>query len=152
MFDHEPLISNPEYRKQYPEIFKGLGDMNDAAKALDNDKQLTELVKIRASQLNGCAFCVKVHIGVAKNLGMEQNKIDMISVWRDAPIFSDKEKSALALCEDLTQIKPNFPNHEIMQYAKQHFTKHELIVLISAIANINAWNRLGVGLGFTPSF
>lgn len=150
MFEHEPLISNPEFRKQYPEIFKGLGDMNDAAKALDTDKQLTELLKIRASQLNGCAFCVKVHINVGKQVGLEQSKIDLIAVWRDSPQFSEKEKAALAYCEDLTQIRPNFPNVEVHHEMRKHFTKEELIVLTASIANINAWNRLGVGLGFTP--
>ena len=150
MFDHEALISNPDFAKEYPAIFKGLADMNGATKALDNDKQLTELVKIRASQLNGCAYCVKVHIGVGKQTGLEQSKIDLIAVWRDSPQFSIKEKAALALCEELTRINANFPNMEIIHETRKHFTKNELIVLISAIANINAWNRLGVGLGFTP--
>jgi AhpD family alkylhydroperoxidase len=151
MFDHEALISNPEFAKQYPDIFKGLADMNTATKALDKDKQLTELVKIRASQLNGCAYCVQVHIKVGKQVGLEQGKIDLIAVWRDSPHFSEREKAALALCEDLTQITPNFPKMDVMHETRKHFSKEELIVLISAIANINAWNRLGVGLGFSPT-
>ncbi len=148
MFDHEPLISNPEFRREFPDIFKGLGDMNDGTKALFTDKQLTELIKIRASQINGCAYCVGVHNKVGLNAGLTQEKIDQIAVWRDSRHFDLREKIVLALTEDLTRIHSNFPNHEIMEEAKKHFTKNEIILIVTAIANINAWNRLGVGLGF----
>lgn len=148
MFEHEELISYKTFTEDFEGVYKGLAAVTRAAKEKDEDKQITELVKIRASQLNGCAFCVKVHVGIAKQVGVEQPKIDMLTVWRDTSIFSEKEKIALALTEDLTKINANNPNEALMAAAKEHFSKDQLVLLIINISAINAWNRLGVGLGF----
>ena len=93
---------------------------------------------------------LKVIVASEQGLGkrLSQEKIDQIAVWRDSRHFDLREKIVLALTEDLTRIHTNFPNHEIMEEAKKHFTKNEIILIVTAIANINAWNRLGVGLGF----
>ncbi|MDB5610907.1 MAG: alkylhydroperoxidase [Bradyrhizobium sp.] len=128
------------------EIVAALGQV--AAKA-GIDKQLLELVKLRASQINGCAFCVQFHILQAESLGIAVDKLNLVVVWREAPLFSSRERAALAWTEALTRLTEGISD-EVYAEASAEFSEKELAYLSSAIASINVWNRLGVAYRWTP--
>ncbi|MEI9981739.1 MAG: carboxymuconolactone decarboxylase family protein [Edaphobacter sp.] len=111
---------------------------------------LIELIKIRASQWNGCAFCTQFHLNVARKHNVPDTKLDLVAVWRDAGIFSTREKIALEWTEALTAITPDGISDELYADTIQEFGVAELAFLTSAIANINAWNRIATAYQFTP--
>jgi AhpD family alkylhydroperoxidase len=113
------------------------------------DKQLLELIKLRASQINGCAFCVQYHILQAETLGMPLDKINLVVVWREVPQFSKRERTALAWTEALTLI-PGGVSDEVFAEASAEFSEQELAYLTSAVASINVWNRYGAAFRWTP--
>jgi len=143
-------------RSEY-ENFKALApDACDAVLALGGvaataglDKALLELIKLRASQINGCAFCVQHHILLGERLGIPLDKLNLVVVWRDAPLFSTRERAALAWTEALTLLAGGVSD-EVYTEAAAEFSERELAYLTSAIASINVWNRLGVGYRWTP--
>ena len=113
------------------------------------DKHLLELVKLRASQINGCAFCVQFHILAAEKLGVATDKLNLVVVWRDAPIFSAQERAALAWTEALTLLTQGVSD-AVYAEARSEFSQKELAYLSSAIAAINVWNRFGVAYRWSP--
>ncbi|MFC2967346.1 carboxymuconolactone decarboxylase family protein [Acidimangrovimonas pyrenivorans] len=115
------------------------------------DKALSELVKIRVSQINGCTFCLRYHLDLARGLGVAQDKLDLVACWRDAGLFDAREQAALAWAECLTEIGPDGVPEPLHAALRAVFTETEIVALTAAIATINAWNRLGVGLRFAPS-
>ena len=128
------------------EIVKALGQA--AAKA-GIDKQLLELIKLRASQINGCAFCVQFHILQSEGLGIPVDKLNLVVVWRETPLFSARERAALAWTEALTLLTQGVGD-EVYAQARAEFSEKELAYLTSAIASINVWNRFGVAYRWTP--
>ena len=133
-----------------PEVQAALRAMSKAVDDAGLDKELTELIKIRASQLNGCAFCLQFHLNLARRLGVPAAKLDLVAAWRDAGVFSPRELAALAYVEALTRLA----DHEVLLAAQDclllHFSVEEARFLTIAIATINAWNRLGVAFAFPP--
>jgi AhpD family alkylhydroperoxidase len=146
----------PHARSEY-ENFKTLApDAYDIVLALGQvaaragiDRQLLELVKLRASQINGCAFCVQFHVLQGESLGIAADKLNLVVVWREAPLFSARERAALAWTEALTLVTGGVGD-EVFAQASAEFTEKELAYLTSAIASINVWNRLGVAYRWTP--
>jgi AhpD family alkylhydroperoxidase len=109
------------------------------------DAHLYELVKIRASQLNGCAFCLDMHNRDARKLGEDQRRLDVLSAWREAPeLFTDAERAALALTEAVTRIGDGGIDDATWNDAAAHFDQAGMVQLLMAIATINVWNRLAV--------
>lgn len=129
------------------ELVLALGQL--AAKA-GLDKQLLELVKLRASQINGCAFCVQHHILLSERIGVPADKLHLVAVWREAPIFSVRERAALAWAEALTLL-PDGVGEDVYAEASHEFSETELTYLTSAIASINVWNRFGAAFRWTPA-
>jgi AhpD family alkylhydroperoxidase len=123
--------------------------LGQAAAKTGIEKQLLELIKLRASQINGCAFCVQYHILQAENLGMSADKLNLVVVWREAPLFSARERAALAWTEALTLVTQGVSD-EIYAQVSAEFSEKEVAYLTSAIGSINVWNRLGVGYRWTP--
>ena len=113
------------------------------------DKQLLELIKLRASQINGCAFCVQFHILQGESLGIPTDKLNLVVVWREAPQFSPRERAALAWTEALTTLTEGVSD-EVYAQASAEFSEKELTYLTSAIASINVWNRFGAAYRWTP--
>ena len=108
-------------------------------------KPLYELVKIRASQLNGCAFCLDMHNRDARAGGEDQRRLDVLSAWREAPdLFSEEEQAALALTELVTLIGQAGVPDDVWEQASKHFGDTGMVHLLMAIATINVWNRLAV--------
>ena len=108
------------------------------------DKLLHHLVKLRASQINQCAFCVKMHIDEARQDGETQDRIDRLIVWRHVGIFSDGEKAALAWTEALTVLDPKADLGPLRQELRAHFSDKDISTLTAIIAMINLWNRIQV--------
>jgi AhpD family alkylhydroperoxidase len=143
-------------RAEYADLPKLAPDVYEAVRALSQmaakaglDKQLLELVKLRASQINGCAFCVQFHILQAESLGVSTDKLNLLVVWREAPQFSSRERAALAWTEALTKLGDGVTD-EVYAEARTEFSEQELSYLTSAIAAINVWNRYGVAYRWTP--
>jgi AhpD family alkylhydroperoxidase len=143
-------------RKEYrdfmtlaPEAYEAVLALGKVAAAAGIDKQLLELIKLRASQINGCAFCVQYHILQAESLGVPADKLNLVVVWREAPQFSARECAALAWTEALTLLAHGVSD-EVYAQATAEFSEKELAYLTSAVASINVWNRYGAAFRWTP--
>ncbi|MCW2890172.1 MAG: hypothetical protein QOE54_5750 [Streptosporangiaceae bacterium] len=115
-------------------------------------KPLLELVKLRASQINGCAFCVDMHGSDAKAGGESDERLFAVAVWQEAPFFTEEERAALALTEAATRLSDGGDRvpDEVWEQAGKYFDEHTLAALVVAIATINAWNRIGVATRMVP--
>ena len=143
-------------RKEYKDFMSLTPDAYEAVLALGQvagkagmDKQLLELIKLRASQINGCAFCVQYHILEGEKLGVPTDKLNLVVVWREAPQFSQRERAALAWTEALTLLSEGVSD-EVYAQASAEFSEKELAYLTSAVASINVWNRFGAAFRWTP--
>jgi AhpD family alkylhydroperoxidase len=114
------------------------------------DKRLLELVKVRASQLNGCAYCVQLHCNWARRAGVSQSALDRLAAWRDSPDFDHRERAALAWTEALTGLGDHHGQEAARVEALEVLGHPQYVRLTIAIATINAWNRIAAPLGFTP--
>lgn len=114
------------------------------------DKQIVELVKLRVSQLNNCAFCLQIHLNVSRKLGVPQERLDLVATWEEAGIFSEKECAALAWAEALAKLAGCSVSNEAYEAVRRHFSEEEVVFLSVSIATINAWNRLGAAFRFAP--
>ncbi|MFG1417885.1 carboxymuconolactone decarboxylase family protein [Xanthobacter sp. V0B-10] len=145
---HRPTYK--EFTAAAPEVYGGLAALTKAVDASGLDKGLTELVKLRASQINGCAFCLKFHLGVARKAGVPQEKLDLLAAWHDAGLFSARERAALAYAEALTVLEGEVASDDAWAALREEFSENEALHLTVAIATINAWNRIGIALRFAP--
>jgi AhpD family alkylhydroperoxidase len=138
-----------DFRALAPDLYDHILALGQAAAKAGIDKQLLELVKLRASQINGCAFCVQFHILQGESLGISVDKLNLVVVWREAPQFSARERAALAWTEALTTLTSGVSD-EVYAQASAEFSEQELTYLSAAIGAINFWNRLGVAYRWTP--
>jgi len=136
--------------KAAPGAHAGLTALSRSVDESGLEKSLTELIKLRASQINGCAFCASFHLNALRKLGASQEKVDLLPVWRDAGVFSDREMAALAWTETLTNVSSTAASNAAYSALLDQFSESEATFLCVAIATINAWNRLGVALRFAP--
>jgi AhpD family alkylhydroperoxidase len=111
------------------------------------DPSLTELVKIRASQINGCANCLNIHTVVARENGETEQRINLLSAWREAPCYTDRERAALGWTEAMTRLSEGHTHASAYQALKAEFTAEEQVKLTLTIVVINGWNRIAVGFG-----
>ncbi len=118
--------------------------------SIEFDPALRELVKIRASQLNGCAYCIDMHTKDARAGGETEQRLYLLDAWREAPFYSERERAALAWTEAVTFITDGHAPDGVFEQARKHFTDQELFNLTLAIAAINAWNRLSIGFRAVP--
>ena len=138
-----------DFKTVVPEVNAAIQVLSQIAAKAGLDKQLLELIKIRASQINGCAFCLQYHILTAETLGIPPDKLNLLAVWREAPVFSDRERAALAWTEALTTLGHGVGD-DVYDTARAEFSESELAYLSSAVAVINVWNRFGVAYRWTP--
>src|SRR5262249_29255038 len=132
-----------DFQKLAPDACEIVSSLGKVAVKAGLDKQLLELIKLRVSQINGCAFCVQDHILQAENLGVPLDKINLVLVWREAPQFSKRERAALAWTEALILVTGGVSD-EVFAEANAEFSVTELAYLTSAVASINVLNRYGV--------
>ena len=111
------------------------------------DNKLQELIKIRVSQINGCAFCLNMHTTEARKRGIDQKKIYLLNAWEDTNIYSDAEKLALELAEHVTLISNHKVPDELYNRVRKKYSEKEYADLIFTIAQINTWNRISISMG-----
>jgi AhpD family alkylhydroperoxidase len=114
------------------------------------DPALLELIKIRASQINGCAFCIDMHTKDARSQGETEQRIYALNAWRETPFFTPQEQAALALTEAVTLIATNHVSDELYDEVSRYFTEDEIVNLLMAIVTINSWNRIAIATQTVP--
>ncbi len=132
------------YSKAAPEGIEILHKLESYLKKANLEPDLVELVKLRASQINGCAYCIDMHTKDARSRGESEQRLYGVSAWREAPFYSERERAALAWAESVTKISKDQVPDEIYNLVKGQFTERELVDLTLGVIAINAWNRLAI--------
>ena len=135
-----------DYMTVFPDAREAMLGLEKAVHDCSIEPLLLELVKIRTSQLNGCAHCLEMHTKDARALGESDDRMHLVAAWRDAPCFSDRERAALAWCESLTLLPQSGAPDAAYQPLAAVFQPEEIVALTLAIVAINGWNRFAVGL------
>nr|BFD83104.1 carboxymuconolactone decarboxylase family protein [Streptomyces sp. Xyl84] len=134
-----------------PRVFQAMSALSAAAKKGLGDPVLAELVMIRASQVNHCAFCLDMHLGLARKNGESEDRIQLLNAWEEAEdLYTGRERAALALTEAVTVLTDGFVPDAVYEEAADHFDQAELAHLIALITVINGWNRLMVSRRVPP--
>ena len=140
-----------DFAKRLPVVHAALLTLSKSAAQAGLDKTLIELIEIRASQINGCAFCLAYHLDNARKLPVPAAKLDLVAAWREAGVFSAREEAALAWTETVTRLGPGSASDAEYAALRAEFSEEEAIYLTVTIGVINHWNRLGVALRFPPT-
>jgi AhpD family alkylhydroperoxidase len=138
-------------RKVYPAAYKAMDEFENLIENSSINKWYREMIRIKASQINGCAYCVNYHTGDALKLGVDFKKINLISAWRESPnVFNEEEQLLLQMTEELTFIHHHGMSDAVYNKSLQLFGEKQTAELMMLIITINAWNRIGVGLKMIP--
>jgi AhpD family alkylhydroperoxidase len=135
-----------DYRKSFPQALQAMLGLEHAVHESALEPELLELVKMRASQLNGCAYCLDMHSKDARARGESEQRLHVLAAWREAPFYSDRERAALAWCEALTLLPQTGAPDDDYARLREQFAEEEIVALTLAIVAINGWNRFAVGL------
>lgn len=138
------------YQEIVPEMGTGMAAVTHAIRKSGIEADLIEMVKIRVSQINGCAFCVQYHLNDARKAGAAAAKLDLLAVWREAGVFSAREGAALEWAERVTLEARQHIDDEAFAQVSAHFSEREVALLTTAIGQINFWNRIAAPFRFTP--
>ncbi|MBT2339682.1 MULTISPECIES: carboxymuconolactone decarboxylase family protein [Pseudomonas] len=133
-----------------PDALKAMLALETAVSKLGLEKSLLELVKLRSSQINGCAFCIDMHTADARKGGETERRLYAVTAWREAPFFTGRERAALAWTEALTRLSDSHAPDADYELLNEHFNPKEMVDLTVAINTINGWNRLAVGFRKMP--
>ena len=139
-----------DFYKASPDAMKALIALEVAVSKLGLDPVLLDLVKLRASQINGCAFCVDLHAADLRRKGDTERRVFGVSVWRETPFFTDRERAALAWTEAVTLLAQTHAPEVDYEDLRKHFSERERVDLTLAIGIVNTWNRLAVGFRKSP--
>ena len=150
--EYRPRSDMADLEQRVPGAVAALRALTLAVDQTGLDKAFTELLKVRASQINGCAFCRQFHINMARKLGVTAAQLDQVEDWRDAEpaVFSERERAALAWTENLTLMAEQPVTDAAFADLQTQFSATEIAALTTAIATINAWNRIAGALAFAP--
>ena len=132
------------YGKVAPAVYKAMLAMQDTVDKSGLEKELMDLVCLRVSQINGCAYCLDVHSKDARALGETEQRLFVLDAWEEAAFYSERERAALALTEAVTRITEGHVPDAVFERARAHFNEQELIALVFTLTTINAWNRLAI--------
>lgn len=138
------------YAKAFPEGIHALLNLGKVIGGSGLEPSLLELVKTRASQLNGCAYCIDMHTKDARAAGESEQRLYALSAWRETPFFTPRERAALAWTEALTNIQQGHAPDDVFEQARSEFDEAELTKLTLAITQINTWNRIAIGFRVEP--
>ena len=133
-----------------PEATRAMAALGRISSQGGLDKLLLELVKLRASQINGCGFCIGMHAADARKEGEDQLRLDLLGAWHEAPCYSARERAALAWTEGLTRIADATIDDAAYAAVREYFSEEELVELTMAIVTINGWNRIAIAFGAIP--
>ncbi len=139
-----------KYWKTSPQAYKAMQALQEAVNTSGLEKKLIDLIYLRASQINGCAFCIDVHSKDLRAAGESEERLYLLEAWRESPFYTDQERAALAWCEALTMISEDHAPDEVFQEVRKQFTDEELVKLTLAIVAINGWNRFGIAFRIPP--
>lgn len=140
-----------EWARHAPEAYKAMVGLEQVLAKCGLEHSLLELVRLRASQINGCAYCVNLHANDARNAGETEARLQTLSVWQETRFFTPRERAALAWLESLTRLPERGAPQAEYEALLEHFEPSEVANLTLAIATINAWNRFGVGFAMVPA-
>ncbi|WP_027552003.1 carboxymuconolactone decarboxylase family protein [Bradyrhizobium sp. Cp5.3] len=132
------------YYQAAPETLKALVAVDTQIKASGLEQSLIELVKTRASQINGCAYCIAVHTDDARKRGETEQRLYLLNAWRESPLYTDRERAALAWTEAVTLISETHAPDDVYEQVRAHFSEEETVNLTMLIGTINAWNRIAI--------
>jgi AhpD family alkylhydroperoxidase len=135
-----------DYRAIFPAATQAMASLEAAVHQSSLEGPLLELVKLRASQLNGCGYCVDMHTKDAEAIGVEAQRLHLAVVWKEAPVYSPRERAALAWCEALTLLPQSGAPDDVYEQVAKEFSPDEVVALTLAVVAINGWNRFAVGL------
>ena len=144
----EPRLN---FYKAGPEAMKAMTGLEQHIASSGLEKPLVELVRLRASQVNGCAYCIDAHTADARKAGEGERRLAMVSVWRETPFFSDRERAALAWTESVTRVADTRVPDGVWEQVKQQFTPAELVDLTLLVNTINSWNRFAIAFRKLPA-
>ena len=137
-------------RANYAKVRPAMRGLGQFVSQCGLEHSLLELVKVRASQLNNCGFCIDMHTRDARQAGETEQRLYCLSVWHEAPFYSERERAALAWTEALTLVADGHADDALYAATREHFSEEELVDLTMAIVLINGWNRLSIGFGAIP--
>jgi AhpD family alkylhydroperoxidase len=134
-----------------PELMQGMLDLESRVRGSGLEANLVELVKLRASQINGCAFCLDMHATDARRHGETNARLDLLPAWREAPVYSERERAALGWTEALTLVAHTHAPDADYEAVCRHFDERERVALTLLVCAINAWNRIAIGFRRPPA-
>lgn len=138
------MVTRIDYEKVAPGVVQAMLKLEEYVRGSGLERSLLELVRLRASQMNGCAYCVDMHTKDARNQGETEQRLYAVAVWHDAPFFTERERAALAWTEAVTWVSWEHAPDDVYQAARRHFSEKELVDLTMALIAINGWNRLSI--------
>jgi AhpD family alkylhydroperoxidase len=138
------------FKRITPEGLQALGHLEAYVRQCGLEPSLLELVKLHASQINGCDYCIDMHTKDARARGETEQRLYALSVWREAPFFTERERAALAWTEAVTEVARSHVPDDVYHLARQHFDEKELVDLTLAVVVINGWNRLAISFREPP--
>ena len=133
-----------------PDTVKALTALETQVQGSGLEQSLIELVKTRASQINGCAFCINMHTQDARKHGETEQRLYLLNAWRESPVYTDRERAALAWTEAVTLIAETHAPDDLYNEVRAHFSEAETVNLTALIATINSWNRLAIAFRAVP--
>ena len=138
------MKSRIDFTRISPQSLKPLFALGAQIEASGLEHSLLELVKMRSSQLNGCAYCLDMHSKDARAAGETEQRLYLLDAWRETPLYSERERAALAWTEAVTLVADGHVPDDVYAEASKHFSEQELVALTLAIAAVNSWNRLNI--------
>jgi AhpD family alkylhydroperoxidase len=144
------MKSRIAYHSAAPEVLAAMRGLETSVRRCGLEPRLLELVKLRASMINGCAYCIDMHTKDARALGEDEQRLYALSAWRETPFYSERERAALAWTEALTLISETHAPDDVYEEALRQFPEKQLVDLTLAIVAINGWNRFAIGFRAEP--
>jgi AhpD family alkylhydroperoxidase len=138
------------YKKAAPGLYAGMDAVDQYLTDCELEESLLHLIRLRASQINGCAYCIDMHWKDLRALGEAEQRLSCLSAWRDASFYSARERAALAWTESVTRVSVDRVPDSLFAEVREHFSEKELCDLTLAVAAINSWNRLSIAARLTP--
>ena len=138
------------FKRLVPAAYRAMLALESYVHETGLESSLLELVKMRASQINGCAYCLDMHSKDARAAGETEQRLYVLNAWREAPFYTERERAALAWTESVTLVNESHVPEDVYQQARAHFSEEELVNLTIAIVAINGWNRLEVSFRGIP--
>ena len=133
-----------------PEAMKAVGALEAYVQGSGLEPSLVELIKMRSSQINGCAYCLHMHARDARAKGESEERLYLLDAWRESPLYTDRERAALAWTEAVTNVREGHVPDDVYEKVRNEFTEKELADLTLAIVTINGWNRLNIAMRTVP--